>query len=497
MNEKNIINGLLILCIVLGFTSFALGILPRDATVDAEPPSTNIRDIVDFSVTADIPAVSQEDQTFVVQFTPEPAQRSPFLAEAAKIIEPEEQSVDVEPMLTTRLRERRFRASRLSETRPTSYATTREKKPDWLMIPAGLEGEVDFWKKIYSHYDSHNVVMHDAEHLDIIFRVVDVSEITTNSNLTDDEKRVKLEEHIEEVRKEIAATLKQLATISSPRELTDQEWAIWRLYRDGGDPKRFLEAADRIRGQQGLKDKFFLALQYSGRLLGEIEGVFETQGLPPELTRLIFVESMFNPAAHSAAGARGIWQFMRPSAIHYDLKLNRLVDERLDPIASSRAAARLLRENFEMLGTWPLAINAYNAGRGRMKQAVTTLGTSDIARIIREFQHPHYGFASRNFYPEFLAAADVVSSSREIFGKIDYDAPLTFEEVTLHGSISLPDVISFAGISLDEVKDLNPALTPSVFTGNVLLPEGFRLNLPEGHGKRFLAAIGHQNRSRQ
>jgi membrane-bound lytic murein transglycosylase D len=126
-----------------------------------------------------------------------------------------------------------------------------------------------------------------------------------------------------------------------------------------------------------------------------------------ELAALPMVESSYNPQAYSKAGAVGLWQFIRSTGKQY-LTIKRKRDDRRDPIRATEAAAHLLRHNYETLGSWPLAITAYNHGREGILTARAAVGSSAIEEIIARYNGPRFGFASRNFYAEFLAALEVV-----------------------------------------------------------------------------------------
>ena len=109
------------------------------------------------------------------------------------------------------------------------------------------------------------------------------------------------------------------------------------------------------------------------------------------------------------------------------MKVNRRLYERLDPTKATRAAARLLRDNYEALGSWPLAITAYNHGRGGMLRAQSEVGSSDMSKVIDEYTGPLFGYASMNFYSEFLAAADVYKNHQQYFGQLVLDSPIRSE----------------------------------------------------------------------
>ena len=127
-----------------------------------------------------------------------------------------------------------------------------------------------------------------------------------------------------------------------------------------------------------------------------------------------------------------MWQFM-PGTGRRFLRIDGSVDERLDPILATRAAAQFMRENYIQLGTWPLAIKAYNHGPAGIARAVRDIGTTDAATIIESYRGPSYKFASRNFFPEFLAALHVERNYRKYFGDLPLDPPLTADTVYLAG----------------------------------------------------------------
>ena len=146
--------------------------------------------------------------------------------------------------------------------------------------------------------------------------------------------------------------------------------------------------------------------------------MLEQHGVPAEIAALPHVESSFNPAAYSKVGAAGLWQFM-PSTAKRFMRVDGLVDERLDPYSATEAAANLMLYNYRLLGSWPLAVTAYNHGPGGLRRAQEQLGTSDIAVIVKRYQGATFGFASRNFYVAFLAALEVDRNAEKYFGPID------------------------------------------------------------------------------
>src|SRR5262249_15987746 len=187
-------------------------------------------------------------------------------------------------------------------------------------------------------------------------------------------------------------------------------------------PATLAELRDNVHTQLGIKERFRDGIIRSGRYLETFQGIFDHAGLPTEIALLPLVESSFENRALSNAGAAGIWQFTRGTGRLY-MTVNKKVDERLNPEKATRAAVRLLSDNYAALGSWPLAITAYNHGRGGMMRAQTEGGSSDLTKVIDEYQGPLFGYASMNFYSEFLAAVDVYKNYEQYFGQLVLDEP--------------------------------------------------------------------------
>jgi membrane-bound lytic murein transglycosylase D len=188
---------------------------------------------------------------------------------------------------------------------------------------------------------------------------------------------------------------------------------------------------ETLRVQVGQRDRFERGLIASESYMEDIRRILRSHGVSDSLIVLPFIESAFNVRASSKAGAVGLWQITRSTGRRF-LKINRRVDERRDPLKATVAASRILKENYKFLGTWPLAITAYNHGRAGVARAVKVLGTRDIATIIRHYRGRAFGFASRNFYPEFLAALDVIHNRREYYGDLPI-SPLVEDLVQKQG----------------------------------------------------------------
>jgi len=269
----------------------------------------------------------------------------------------------------------------------------------------GLEGRVGFWKDVFTKYGVDDVIVHDRIHVNLIYAVA------TDDTADDTIRSVR--DGLREIRDGLAA----------PQELSDNASRIRQTIVSAGlEPSQPLldQLFDDVHTQLGVKERFRSGVIRSGRYLDSFQKIMTDHGAPAALALLPLVESSYENARSSAA-AVGVWQFTRPTGRDY-LRVNRTVDERLDPMKSADAAARLLRDNYDALGTWPLAITAYNHGRGGMLRAQSEHG-SDLPTIINDYDGPLFGYASMNFYTEFLAAKDVYEHRQDYFGTLALDRP--------------------------------------------------------------------------
>ncbi len=198
------------------------------------------------------------------------------------------------------------------------------------------------------------------------------------------------------------------------------------------------------------------------------------------------VESSFNFRAYSKFGAAGIWQFTRTTGKQY-LTIDYTVDERLDPILATQAAAKYLQNSYSTLNDWPLALTSYNYGLAGMLRAMKEEG--DYERVFKNYNKGYFKFASKNFYPEFLAALNV-AKQLEKNSKVTLDPPQHSRYLRLPGYVHIKDASSHFGISPETIVSLNPALQPSVISGEKHIPKGYTIRLPaEKKSNRLLATI--------
>jgi membrane-bound lytic murein transglycosylase D len=338
---------------------------------------------------------------------------------------------------------------------------------DVLPRPVALEPEIAFWRRVFSEIDSDKGLIHDNRHLNVVYGTV---------NIPAGASTVQRQRGFDRARKHYQHILEQLAR-NKRDNLSAEQRAVLALWPQDVSAGELKQAATRLRVQQGLADRFQQGLVRSGQWLDHIQTHLQQADVPAGLAALPHVESSFDPTAYSHVGAAGLWQFTRSTGKRF-MQIDHVVDGRRDPFMSSEAAAKLLQHNYRELGSWPLAITAYNHGVTGMKRAVKTLGTDDIAQIVHHYKGRAFGFASRNFYVAFLAALEVEQNAEAHFGKFEKALPRDEIVVVLPHFVPVAAVEQSYGISREQLRQANPALMPSVWDGSKRIPEGFTLRLP-------------------
>jgi membrane-bound lytic murein transglycosylase D len=261
------------------------------------------------------------------------------------------------------------------------------------------------------------------------------------------------------------------------QNLSDDEGRILKLFPEGTSNAEFRAAAGRLRFQLGQSDRFREGLVRSGTWKPYIHEVLAKRGLPPELAALPHVESSFDPTAYSKVGAAGLWQFMRSTGVRY-MRIDHIVDERRDPFFATDGAARLLADNFSVIESWPLALTAYNHGLASMRRAVQQQKTTDIATIVAKYQSRSFGFASRNFYTAFLAALEIDSNPERYFPNLKINPPHDTATITVPAFATVDTLADALNLRESTLRELNPALTDIVWSGDKYVPQGFELRVP-------------------
>jgi membrane-bound lytic murein transglycosylase D len=329
-----------------------------------------------------------------------------------------------------------------------------------------IRANVAFWEKIYGSVPENTALLHDRRDLSLIYGSVTLLDKDLPGAAAWNKARLE---------QAIAFYQNMLTRLSCGARPADAEEARIRAMFNGKNAlARMALAADNIRSQQGIKERFREGVIRSGAYMPEIKKIFHDYGLPLELAYLPHVESSFTVEARSKAGAAGIWQLTRATGQDF-LHISEAVDERLDPILAADAAARYLNGNYDKLQSWPLALTAYNYGANGMMRAKAALG--DYERIFQEYEEGHFKFAARNFYSEFLAALRVAKRLENDPSLIRHQPQPSKLHIVARPSY-IQEIERITGIERTKIAESNPALLQPVVAGKAPIPQGHTLRLP-------------------
>lgn len=278
----------------------------------------------------------------------------------------------------------------------------RPDAPGLFPKPISLVPQVEFWKMVYTQFSSRQALIHDDRDLSVIYDVVSLPSPSWK------------------VSKPVAA-----AAVARYREileglaagpidslfLTGDARRVWEAWGRSLDPEVYRRASASVRAQRCLSDEFWAGLERANRYRDRMRRILRREGVPEDLWALTLVESAFDVKARSPAGAVGVWQIVDWQRKRH-MPRRRREDLRHDPLASTEAAAKILRHNYDRLKEWPLAVMAYHHGLSGTFRARSQVGSSDIAHIVEKYDGPLFKFASRNYYTEFLAALEVAEGER-------------------------------------------------------------------------------------
>lgn len=236
-----------------------------------------------------------------------------------------------------------------------------------------------------------------------------------------------------------------------------------------------------------IRDRFEVWLGRLERHRPMVERIFTEFNLPVDLIFLSLVESGFSTNAVSRAKAVGPWQFIKGTAKAYDLRVDNWIDERRDPVKSTIAAARYLRDLYQLFGSWPLAMAAYNAGERKVGRALVRAQADDFwdltdTKLLKR--------ETKEYVPRFLAAALIAKDPTRFGFAVPSQLPLEYEEVVVTRPIHLKTAALAAGASYAELKTLNPELRKDLTPPD----PAYHLKVPAGRKDAFLANLAtYQN----
>lgn len=211
-----------------------------------------------------------------------------------------------------------------------------------------------------------------------------------------------------------------------------------------------------------------------------IEDIFDSYGLPAELRYMAVIESALNPNAVSRAGATGIWQFLSSTGRMYGLTINSVVDERRDPVKSTHAAARYLKDMYDIFGDWVLVIAAYNCGPGNVTKAIARSGNR------KDYWEIYYRLPreTRGYIPQFVAATYAINYYREHnISPLPLNIPVATDTIMINKDIHLLQISEVMGIPFEELRYLNPQYRTGLIPGS---SKAWPLTLPVSHLSDFI-----------
>ena len=236
------------------------------------------------------------------------------------------------------------------------------------------------------------------------------------------------------------------------------------------------------RFQTDRRASFQEALDRSGKYWDRIAVILEEEGLPIELAYVPLIESGYRTDATSPAGAAGPWQFVAATGRAYGLRIDRYVDERRDPVRSTRAAARYLRDLHAMFGSWPLSLAAYNAGPRRLARRLPPHVIPSFADMVVKAALPT---ETRNYVSQVLAAVRIAAApERHGFLRPD-DQRVEYDLVSVRPGLDFRAIAAMVGVSVMDIAELNPALVRNITPPD---PDGYRVRLPKGTKASFALA---------
>ena len=347
-------------------------------------------------------------------------------------------------------------------------------------LPDSLRPAVDFWTRIYTEVDSNAGYLHDSRNLGVIYETL---RFKPYSSPRQQKKIVKRK--VEHYR----ALLRTLAK-GKREDLTKEEKKLLAPWGDSATSETLTAAAKNLRFQRGQADRLRKGVIRSGAWEKDIDRILSDAGLPKALAVIPHIESSYNPTVRSPIGATGLWQFTRTTGKNF-LRIDYVMDERLDPLQSTAAAAELLKYHYQVLGSWPLAITAYNSGVSRVKRAVRKTGSEDIGVIVSDYKGRRFGFASRNFYAAFLAVMAIEKDFEAYFEPLDRDTPENVEIVQTPAYLQASVVAEHFDVDQEVLRQLNPALLYAVWNGSKHIPKGYRLRLPEDDDRADTRELMH------
>lgn len=336
----------------------------------------------------------------------------------------------------------------------------------------------EFWLKIYTQISSDQGFIHDAEDLDVIYKVVDFSNINLRSDINKYRKQF-LREKLVKLEKE--SIKKFLLKVKNNRlnQLSGQEKELYEKYRENFQSRSLHSLIKNLRFQLGQKDKIFAGIFYSGLYLQKFYNIFTDCKVPVVLSWLPFLESSFNPMAQSKVGASGLFQLMPSVLRKKELNCFRC-DLRNQPFIAAQIACRVLRQNYARLRSWDLAVTAYNHGPTGLEKLIKRCGSKKLSDLMDKNRCGGYrlGFASRNFWPAFLSLVEIYMNAGSFYLKPTQARAWDVEIYRLTKNLTFKDIINAFDNNQDVAFLYNAHLRYWYKRPELQMPSGLIVVLP-------------------
>lgn len=354
------------------------------------------------------------------------------------------------------------------------------KVTETFTVSEALAPRFNFWRRVYSLWAKDQYVLHSSEYPEVILEIIDASKVYKTDFLGREAQAERFVSNIASMRR--ANYRNQLMQLhrdrkKDPKSLSPALQRIATLFDHIEDPMKYSKASRSLRMQRGQRDFIANGLTVGPKYLQAIEAVFQEQGVPKELSRLAYIESSFNLLALSKVGASGVYQIMPETGRQY-LRMIPGIDERNEPIKAATAAAKLLKLNYQILGSWPLAVTAYNHGVGGLQKAVRKSGSTDLGYMVHHYSSPQFQFASKNFFCGFAAILATLEESEKLFPDVAIATPVKFQMIKLTKPQTVAAAAKTNATTIDELLSLNRDIQRSYAKSGGLLPRGYRLKVP-------------------
>jgi membrane-bound lytic murein transglycosylase D len=353
--------------------------------------------------------------------------------------------------------------------------TTREKLE--LFPVNGLEGRVLFWEQVFTVYGGNDALIHDRDDVDLVYEAVRLEGDWEHDTAVRKSQRTVIQGRLGHWQ----SRLNYLSSrVAAGAKLAEEDQALRAMIEQrrghGVSAREIRDLADGLHVQRGIRERFLEGWTRSGRYLPHMEKIFTEMNVPREILAIPLFESGFHSESKSRKGATGVWQFIRSTGRLF-LRIDRHFDERLDPLLSTRGAGRFLLDAYSTLGSWPLAVMAYNHGTYGIQNARRRIG-EDPMTIIRYYSGRKFGYASRNYYPEFLAALRIMENPERHFPGVQIEPAWSFAQVVLKQRTDVAAAMRQYHLDRETFLAYNPAVLPGSVRRGIMLPAGFPLRLP-------------------